>query len=59
MGTRKEVFDGEMVKNRKLPTCWDDAASAAWNMDGTRVRLEFVTPTFIRFKERSLPKPGN
>ena len=28
-------------------------------MDGTRVRLEFVTPAFIRFKERSLPKPGN
>jgi hypothetical protein len=33
-GMREEVFDGEMVKNRKLPTSWDDAASAARNMDG-------------------------
>jgi hypothetical protein len=55
-GTREEVFDGEMVKNRRLPTSWEDAASAARKMDGTRVRLEFLTPTFIRFKGEISPE---
>ena len=36
-GTREEVFDGEMVKNRRLPTVWDDAVNAVRNVDGTRV----------------------
>jgi hypothetical protein len=55
-GTREEVFDGEMVKNRRLPTSWEDAASVARKMDGTRVRLEFLTPTFIRFKGEVSPE---
>jgi hypothetical protein len=55
-GTRDEIFDGEIVKNRRLPTSWEDAASAARSMDGTRVRLEFVTPTFIRFKGEVSPE---
>jgi CRISPR-associated endoribonuclease Cas6 len=49
-GTREEVFDGELVKNRRLPTSWEDAASAARKMDGTRMRLEFLTPTFVKYK---------
>ena len=55
-GTRDEIFDGEIVKNRRLPTSWEYAASAARSMDGTRVRLEFVTPTFIRFKGEVSPE---
>ena len=49
-GKREEVFDGEMVKNRRLPTSWSDAASAARNMDGDRVSMEFLTPTFVKYK---------
>jgi hypothetical protein len=55
-GTREEIFDGEMVKNRRLPTAWDDAVNAARNMDRTRVRLEFVTPTFVRFEGEVSPE---
>jgi hypothetical protein len=55
-GMREEVFDGEMVKNRRLPTSWEDAVNAVRKMDGTRVRLEFVTPTFIRFKGEVSPE---
>jgi hypothetical protein len=48
-GAREEVFDGEMVKNRRLPTSWEDAASAARGLDSDLVRLEFLTPTFVKF----------
>jgi hypothetical protein len=51
-GTREEVYDGEMVKNRRLPTSWSDAASAARKMDGDRVSVEFLTPTFVKFTGR-------
>jgi len=49
-GAREEVFDGEVVKNRRLPTSWEDAVSAARKLDGERVRLEFLTPTFVKSK---------
>ncbi len=51
-GTQEEVFDGEVVKNRRSPTSWEDAASAARGLDGGRVRLEFLTPTFVKFEGR-------
>ena len=51
-GTREEVYDGEMVKNRRLPTSWSDAAGAARKMDGDRVSVEFLTPTFVKFTGR-------
>ncbi len=49
-GTREEVFDGEVARNRRLPTAWEDAERAAQELDGERLRLEFVTPTFVKFK---------
>ena len=49
-GRREEIFDGEMVKNRRLPNIWEDAASAAEKMDGERVSMEFLTPTFVKYK---------
>jgi hypothetical protein len=55
-GAREEVFDGEMVKNRSLSTSWEDAASAARGLDGGRVRLEFLTPTFVKFRGEVTPE---
>ena len=49
-GTREEVFDGEMVKNRRLPTVWGDALRAARGLDGEHLRLKLLTPTFVKFK---------
>lgn len=49
-GERSEVFDGDVVKNERLPTIWDDAVKAVENMDGERLRVEFLTPTFIKYK---------
>lgn len=48
-GAREEIFDGEVVKNRRLPIVWGDALSAARKLNGERLRLEFLTPTFVRF----------
>jgi hypothetical protein len=56
-GTREEVFDGEVVKNRRLPVAWKDAVAAARGLDGECVRLEFLTPTFVRFRGRSPLRP--
>ncbi len=49
-GTRAEVFDGEVARNRRLPTVWEDAVSAARKLDGEHLRLEFLTPTFVKFR---------
>ncbi len=45
----EEVFDGETVRNKRLPVVWEDAVSMARRLDGTRTRLEFLTPTFVKF----------
>ena len=45
-----------MVKNRRLPTTWEDAVSAARRLDGDRVRLEFLTPTFVKFRGAVSPE---
>jgi hypothetical protein len=50
VGTREEVFDGEVVRNRRLPVLWEDALTAARKLDGERLRLEFLTPTFVKFR---------
>jgi hypothetical protein len=55
-GTREEIFDGEVVKNRRLAIVWRDAVSAAQKLEGDRVRLEFLTPTFIKFKGEVSPE---
>jgi len=52
---REETFDGQVVKNRRLPTTWGHAISVAQNLNGDRVRLEFLTPTFIKFKGEISP----
>jgi hypothetical protein len=56
VGTRDEIFDGEVVKNRRLPTDWKNAVSAARTLDAERVRLEFLTPTFVKFKGEVSPE---
>ena len=55
-GTREEIFDGEMVKNRRMPTSWNDAASAARRMDGDPGAPGVRDPTFIRFKGEVSPE---
>jgi hypothetical protein len=56
LGTREEIFDGEVVKNRRLPTIWGNAVSAAQKLNGERIRLKFLTPTFIKFKGEISPE---
>ena len=56
VGTREEVFDGEVVKNRQLPVSWKDAQSVARGLDGERLRLEFLTPTFVKFRGEVVPE---
>ncbi len=55
-GTHEEVFDGEIVKNRRLPAVWADAERKAEGMDGERVRLEFLTPAFVKFRGEVSPE---
>jgi hypothetical protein len=50
VGKSEEVFDGEVVRNRRLPTNWTNAMSAARELDAERVRLTFLTPTFVKFE---------
>lgn len=49
-GAREEVFDGELVRNARLPLRWGDAEQAARRLETDRVRVEFLTPTHIRFR---------
>jgi len=49
-GTKEGIFDGEVVRNRRLPTSWEDAVRAARKLKGERVRLRFLTPTFVKFR---------
>lgn len=55
-GTREEVFDGEVAKNRRLPVSWEDAQDAARGLDGERLRLEFLTPAFVKFRGEVSPE---
>jgi hypothetical protein len=50
LGTELEIFDGEVVKNHRLPVVWEDAVSAASTLGGERLRLQFLTPTLVKFK---------
>jgi hypothetical protein len=49
-GADEEVFDGETVKNRRLPTSWEDAVEGARGLEGERLQVEFLTPTFVKFR---------
>ncbi|MEW6635435.1 MAG: CRISPR system precrRNA processing endoribonuclease RAMP protein Cas6 [Actinomycetota bacterium] len=55
-GAREEVFDGEVARNRRLPVRWEDAAEAAKRLDGERLRVEFMTPTFVKFRGAVSPE---
>lgn len=55
-GMREEVFDGEVVKNRRLPVRWEDAARAARDLDTQRLRLEFLTPALVKFAGEVSPE---
>lgn len=56
VGTREEIFDGEVVKSRRLPTVWENAVNAASKVGGERVRLEFLTPAFVKFEGKVSPE---
>jgi hypothetical protein len=43
-------------KNRKLPTVWENAVSAARKLEKQRVRLEFLTPAFVKFEGKVSPE---
>src|SRR5829696_4994230 len=34
VGTREKIFDGEIVRNKRLPAVWEDAVNAASKLDG-------------------------
>lgn len=53
---REEVFDGEVVKNRRLPISWEEAEGVVRGLDGERLRLEFLTPAFVKFRGRVSPE---
>ena len=55
-GGQAEVFDGDVAKNERLPTVWKDAVRSASQMDTERLRVEFLTPTFIKFKGEVAPE---
>lgn len=56
IGEREEVFDGEVARNRRLPVRWGDAVAAAERFDGGRLRVEFLTPTTIKFGGKVSPE---
>ena len=55
-GEREEVYDGEVARNKRLPVRWEDAESAAEELDGEGLGMEFLTPTFIKFKGKVSPE---
>jgi len=56
VGTREEIYDGEMVRNRRLPVVWRNAESVARKLNGEQLRLEFLTPTFVKFRGEVAPE---
>ncbi len=55
-GDREEVFDGEVARNRRLPARWEDAERTAEAMDGGRLRVEFLTPTSVKYRGEVSPE---
>ena len=55
VGTREEIFDGEVVKNRRMPTIWGDAISAAQKLNGNGSASNSLHPPSSSSRERSLP----
>lgn len=53
---RSEIFDGDIVKNERLPVTWEDAKNAAGTMNPERLRIEFLTPTFVKFRGEVSPE---
>jgi len=56
VGMREEIYDGEMVRNRRLPVVWRNAESVARKLNGEQLRLEFLTPTFVKFRGEAAPE---
>lgn len=55
-GTQEEIFDGEKVFNRRTPTLWEDAVDASRSLDEEQVCVEFLTPTFVKFRGEVSPE---
>lgn len=55
-GDEEEVYDGEVARNRRLPALWGDAEAAAGEIGGKRLRVEFLTPTMIKYRGEVSPK---
>ena len=45
-----------MVRNRRLPAVWRNAESVARKLSGERLRLEFLAPTFVKFRGEVPPE---
>ncbi|MGI8865848.1 MAG: CRISPR system precrRNA processing endoribonuclease RAMP protein Cas6 [Rubrobacteraceae bacterium] len=55
-GAREEVYDGKMVRNQRVPIVWKDAEAVARSLDSERLRVEFLTPTFVKFRGEVSPE---
>ena len=50
IGTREEIFDGEVARNKRQLTLWRDAEIVAKQLGGEKIRMKFVTPTYVKYK---------
>lgn len=55
-GVRREIFDGEVARNVRVPTVWEDAVCAARRLSGDRIGVEFLTPALIKFRGEISPE---
>lgn len=55
-GESSDLFDGDVVRNERLPVVWEDAERAAETMDPDRLKINFLTPTFVKFKGDVAPE---
>ena len=52
----EEIYDGAVARNRRLPVRWEDAEAASKDLNGERPRLEFLTPTFVKYRGEVSPE---
>jgi len=55
-GAREEVYDGKMVRNQRVPIVWKEAEAVARSLDSERLRVEFLTPAFVKFRGEVSPE---
>lgn len=53
---REEIYNGEVVRNKRLPVLWADTEAVAKNLNNEQLRVEFLTPTQIKFRDKVSPE---